>query len=68
MREILNAWHWGFLGVGIPKDFSSTLRPTKFQKVRGTELMEICSILKITAPLGASCLLVYPLVVPTIDC
>jgi hypothetical protein len=28
-----------------------TLIPTKFEKVRGTELMEICSILKIPATL-----------------
>jgi hypothetical protein len=24
-REITNAWKWGFLGVGIPKEFSTPL-------------------------------------------
>jgi hypothetical protein len=25
-REIANAWEWGFLGVGIPKEFSILCR------------------------------------------
>jgi hypothetical protein len=48
----MNIWSYKNKFI-IPRITSTSpfVRPTKFQKVRGTKLMEICSILKIPATL-----------------